>query len=175
MEGVAARAGVSKALGYRYFDNADGLLLAVADREMVEVAARVSTAISSATTFEDALRTSLGAWFDVLSERGTTIVVIMTSPTLAGPLGDRRRELRNAVGRYYGVRAAEAFGLTPHLADMATTILLAGLEGVIDCWLDRRIPRRELVDAYTTMCMAAFQALADEPPVIGEPNPSRAD
>src|SRR5205823_5613658 len=45
MEGVAARAGVSKALGYRYFDNADQLLLALHDREMAEMGIRVRSAL----------------------------------------------------------------------------------------------------------------------------------
>ena len=50
MEGVAARAGVSKALGYRYFDNADELLLAVHDREMAELGTRVRSALRGADT-----------------------------------------------------------------------------------------------------------------------------
>ena len=43
---------------------------------------------------------------------------------------------------------------------MAASILLTGLDGLIDCWVNRRMPRRELVDIYTTMCVGAFEALA---------------
>ena len=167
MEGIASRAGVSKALCYRYFDNADELLVAVAEREMVEVAQRVRSAMESTATFEASVRASLAAWFDVLVERGPVILALLSTPRLAGDLGERRRELRSVVADFYGRRAAGAFGLPPQVAGAAAVILLAGMEGVIDCWVERGIPRRELVDTYTTICLAAFQALADEPPFIG--------
>jgi len=167
MEGIAVQAGVSKALCYRYFDNADDLLLAVAEREMGAVAARVRAAMNLAVTFEDSIRSSLAAWFDVLAERGPVLLALLSTPRLAGDLGERRRALRSVVGDYYGARAAAAFDLSPEVAAAATLILLAGIEGMIDCWVERSIPRRELIDIYTTMCVASFQALADDPPVIG--------
>jgi AcrR family transcriptional regulator len=169
MEGVAARAGVSKALGYRYFENATELLLALAEREMRAVADQVGMAMRGATSFEDAIRASLAAWFDVLDERGTTIVVLLQTPALAGSLGDRRRALRQAVADFYGGRAATAFGLSPHLAGVATAILLSGLDALIESWVNGGVSRRELIDVYTTMSLAAYRALADEPPLIGEP------
>jgi len=162
-----ARAGVSKALCYRYFDNADELLVALAEREMVEVANRVRNAMAATATFEASVRASLAAWFDVLAERGDVIVALLSTSRLAGDLGQRRRQLRSVVGDFYAQQAADAFGLDPRVAGTATVILLAGMEGLIDCWVERAITRRELVDTYTTICLAAYQALADEPPVIG--------
>ncbi len=167
MDGIAARAGVSKALCYRYFDNADELLVAVAEREMVEVAQRVRSAMESTVTFDASVRASLAAWFDVLAERGPIILALLNTPRLAGDLGERRRQLRAVISDFYSRRAADAFGLSPRVADTATVILLAGMEGVIDCWVARGVPRRELVDTYTTICLAAFGALANEPPLIG--------
>jgi AcrR family transcriptional regulator len=167
MEGIAARAGVSKALCYRYFDNADELLVALAEREMVEVARRVRNAMAATVTFEASVRASLAAWFDVLAERGDVIVALLSTSRLAGDLGQRRRQLRSVVGDFYARRAADAFGLEPRVASTATVILLAGMEGLIDCWVEHGNTRRELVDTYTTICLAAYQALADEPPMIG--------
>jgi AcrR family transcriptional regulator len=167
MEGVAEKAGVSKALVYRHFDNAEALLLEVAERELVVAADQISKAMRRASTFEDSVRLALGAWFDVLTERGPLVISLLESPTLAGPLGERRRGLRSAIGDHFAVAAAAAYDLSPQQAGVATTILLAGLEGVIDCWLDARAPRWQLVDTYTTLCLAGFRALAEEPPVIG--------
>ncbi len=42
MEGIAARGGVSKALPYRHFDNADDVLMALYQREMALLAERVT-------------------------------------------------------------------------------------------------------------------------------------
>lgn len=167
MEGVAARAGVSKGLCYRHFDNADELLLALAEREMLEVASRVRSAMEATVTFEASVRASLAAFFDVLSERGPIILAMLSTPRLAGDLGERRRQLRATISDFYARRAAAAFGLDPRVAGTASVILLAGIEGMLDCWTERGISRRELVDTYTTICLAAFQALADEPPLIG--------
>ena len=171
MEGVAARAGVSKALGYRYFDNADQLLLALHDREMAEMGIRVRAALHGTTGFEPRVRASLAAWLDVLAERGTVIATVMAVRPVSGPVDDASRSVHATVSEFYGTMAAEAFDLSPNLATVAASIMLAGLDGLIDCWVSRRMPRRELVDTYTTMCVAAFAALADEPPVIGAPEP----
>ena len=168
MDAVATEAGVSKALVYRYFDNADDLLLALAAREMSQVAEQVRTAMERSTGFEESIRASLAAWFDALTERGGVVVALLGAPALAGVVGERRRALRAMIGESYAARAASAYRLDPQLAGVATTVLLAGLEGIIDCWVQRRAPRRQLVDIYTTMCLAAYQALADQPPVIGD-------
>jgi AcrR family transcriptional regulator len=168
MDAVAAQAGVSKALVYRYFDNADALLLALAAREMSQVAEQVRGAMERSVTFEESIRASLAAWFDVLTERGGVVVALLNAPALAGSLGERRRGLRAMIGDTYAERACSTYRLEPELAAVATTILLAGLDGVIDCWVERRTPRRQLVDIYTTMCLAAYQALVEQPPLIGD-------
>ena len=169
MEGVAARAGVSKALGYRYFDNADELLLAVHDREMTELGARVRAALRGADSFEAGIRASLTAWLDRLAERGSVITMIMQAGPVSGPVQDRSRRMHATVSEFYGQRAAETHDLDLRTATAAASILLTGLDGLIDCWVNRRMPRRELVDIYTTMCTGAFEALAVQPPLIGEP------
>lgn len=171
MEGVAARAGVSKALGYRYFENADQLLLALHDREMTEMGHRVRAALAGTTGFEAQVRASLAAWLDLLAERGTVIAIVMAVRPVSGPVDDASRTVHAWVSEFYGAMAVETFDLTPNLATVAASIMLAGLDGLVDCWVARRMPRRELVDTYTTMCVAAFAALADEPPMIGAPRP----
>jgi AcrR family transcriptional regulator len=167
MEAVADQAGVSKALVYRHFDNAEALLLELAERELITAAGEIATTMRRAVTFEDSVRLALGAWFDVLTERGPLVISLLESPTLAGPLGERRRALRRSIGEHFSTLAAANYQLSPLQANVATTILLAGLEGVIDCWLDGRAPRWQLVDTYSTICLAGYRALAEEPPVIG--------
>jgi AcrR family transcriptional regulator len=168
MEAVAADAGVSKSLVYRHFDNAEALLAAVAGREMDAVAERVRVAVNRAPTFEDAVHASIAAWFDELSARGGLMVALLEAPALAGSLDEHRRQLRARIGELYSTRARSTFGLSRRSAEVATVILLAGLEGVIECWVDRQVTRRELVDTYTTMVLASFEALAERPPLIGE-------
>ena len=59
MEAVAARAGVSKALSYRYFSNAGSLLLELFEREVVELDRQIRVAVELADTFEDKIRANV--------------------------------------------------------------------------------------------------------------------
>ena len=52
MESVAERAGVSKGLGYAYFENAEELALALYDREMAEFYRRILEATAGVESFE---------------------------------------------------------------------------------------------------------------------------
>ena len=169
MEGVAARAGVSKALGYRYFDNADGLLLALHDREFTELRRRVNAAMSGTTRFDDKVEASLAALLDLLTERGPVLAELIQARPTAGPVAERSRSTHAAVSECYGAMAAEAYGLTPATANAAAGILLSGLDGLIDRWVKHGMTRRELIDIYPTMCVASFEALSAQPPLIGEP------
>src|SRR3954454_730019 len=73
MEGVAARAGVSKALGYRYFANRDDLLLEVFVREVSVLDERINAAVASSTNLEQRLRAIVDVWLDLIVERGALL------------------------------------------------------------------------------------------------------
>src|SRR5215831_10336364 len=64
MESVAQHAGVSKGLGYAYFENADALALALYDREVGALYRRVEAAVSAASGFEARVRAGVHAYLD---------------------------------------------------------------------------------------------------------------
>ena len=70
MEAVAARAGVSKALSYRYFSNAGSLLLELFEREVVELDRQIRVAVELADTFEDKIRATFQGWGDEMNDKG---------------------------------------------------------------------------------------------------------
>ena len=70
MEGVAQRAGVSKGLGYAYFENAEALALALHEREVTAVYHRVEEAMAGTAAFAEQLPRALTAYLDVVTERG---------------------------------------------------------------------------------------------------------
>ncbi|HEX7444304.1 MAG TPA: TetR/AcrR family transcriptional regulator, partial [Acidimicrobiales bacterium] len=141
MEGVAARAGVSKGLGYRYFTNAEDLLVALYDREIATLGERVTAAIAGEPTFEGVVRASLTVWLDALSERGAVIGNLTRAGAVPGPVEQRSREVHAAVSEFFGERASAAFELTPRMATAAASVLLSGLDGLVNCWLERGMPR----------------------------------
>jgi len=162
MEAVATRAGVSKGLGYAYFDNAADLLVALFDREMAVVDERVAEALIGTIGFEERLRATLLAWFDVMAERGAVMAALYV-PEAEGAVALRRRTRTRDVERYWAQLAAEAFGLPEAKAEMAAAILLAGTNGALEQWVARRASRHDLVATFTTMTVGALRALADTP------------
>lgn len=70
MDGVAARTGVNKALGYRYFKDSADLLSALFDRENRLFDEKTSRVIRPGASFEDWLRGGLRLWIERTDERG---------------------------------------------------------------------------------------------------------
>lgn len=159
MEAVAARAGVSKGLGYAYFDNSADLLVALFDREMAALDARVTDALVGAVTFEEKLRAMLLAWFDVIADRGALMAALYV-PDAAGKLATRRRSRSRDVQRFLALLAVEELHLDEARSETAAAILLAGTNGALEQWIGRRASRYELVDMFVTMAVGAISALA---------------
>jgi AcrR family transcriptional regulator len=78
MESVAERAGVSKGLGYAYFENVEELALALYDREMDEFYRRIQAATAGCDSFDERMRRALRAHFDSIAERGVLFVILQT-------------------------------------------------------------------------------------------------
>lgn len=70
MERLAERAGVSKGLGYAYFQDAEETALALWDREVGEVYRRIEEATAGAGSLDDLFGLAVSAYLDVLDERG---------------------------------------------------------------------------------------------------------
>ena len=169
MESLAERAGVSKGLGYAYFDNAGDLLLALFDREVAALDRHVAEAIAAATGFEARLRVTLACWFDLVAERGPLLAALFV-PEGDGVLAQRRHARDRDVERYWAAMAVEEYGLDPDRSRAAASVLLAGTNGVLAQWRQRRTSRDELIDLFVTMTIGALSALRTAAP---GPDPAR--
>jgi AcrR family transcriptional regulator len=162
MESAAARAGVSKGLGYAYFPNRTELIRALFDREMHLLDHRVRAEMAEAETLEDKIRATLGAWFGILTERGRLIGVLLQGKLSDGPL-EEHRQARAVANQEFWARIMEAeLGLPPKAALHAATMVLAASNGAFDLWITRRGSRRELEATYVTLVMAGLRGLAAE-------------
>lgn len=63
-------AGVSKTLGYAYFDNVEHVVRSLRERELHDLYARVEAAAAKAESFDDRMAAAFGAYFDIVAERG---------------------------------------------------------------------------------------------------------
>jgi AcrR family transcriptional regulator len=161
MEGIAARAGVSKGLGYAYFRNRDELLLALYDREVRALDERVTAALVGARTLEEKLRLTLTEWFAHLYERGEIVGTLIRAQPSHGPVNDRRRERHRALELFWTEMVVDEYPMIPkHVARAIAAATIAGAGGMLESWVRRKASRSELIPAYTAFVMGGLAATA---------------
>jgi AcrR family transcriptional regulator len=154
MEGVAAAAGVSKGLGYAYFANSSTLLRALLEREVGKLQERVAAALAAETTFEGKLRATISAWFDVVAESG-----LLQAASNEGPHVEARNAYNRRNDRFWADLAERELGVPRHRGEIATAILLSGLEGVIQRWTQCGDDRAELEEVFIEVAMGGLERL----------------
>jgi AcrR family transcriptional regulator len=161
MESVAQRAGVSKGLGYAYFENADALALALYDREVGALYQRVEAAVSAAAGFEARIRAGVRAYLDVVGERGALI----------GALEVRmqgrwfRRTGRRRVGQFLAFWAdeiARELGVTPEVAAALAAAKTSAVDACARSARRRKLSRAQIEDLCVSFALGGLREAAKE-------------
>lgn len=161
METVAARSGVNKALAYRSYTNRWALLVALFEREAADLEIRVDSAMERAgEVFADRARAALDVWFDKAAERDGLLLALLRAGSSDSPLEQRRRAWRDQAVESWGRKAAEALGLPLPTALDAAAIVLAGLQGALERWLDSGRPRADVAETFVRVASAGLEGLA---------------
>ncbi len=160
MEAVAARAGVSKALSYRYFSNAGALLLELFEREVVELDRQIRRAVEEAPTFEDKIRASFTGWGVELGERGRLLGRLWQVSVSTGPLLEARRRRDREVYEFWGGIIEEEYHLERRIAETSAAILVQGTAGLLASLYSGRGEQSELIEVYVTMALGALDRLS---------------
>jgi len=154
MDGVAARSGVNKALGYRHFCGRDDLLTALFDREVERHESRVEHEISRDAGFEAWVRYGLRHWFRRMDESGE-LFLRLTSDN--GPLAAKAAARRQADVAAWAQGLQRTFGIAPRPAEHLAAFLVAGTSGAIA--VRNGTDDDEIVETITISVMAAAEAL----------------
>lgn len=165
MEGVAARAGVSKALGYRYFANRDDLLLELFDREMAILDQRISDAVATADDFETGLRAIVMAWIELIVERGRLLGSLQQSKLIEGPVEQRRTGRQDRLDSFFARLITNTYDVDAEDAILVAATLVSGSQGAMRIWLGRGWTPEEAADRYVRLCLGAIRALERAPHV----------
>ena len=152
MERLAERAGVSKAIPYRHFADADAVLVALYRRETAALGAGVLRALEGAPDGADLVRVSVRAYFDELLPRRDVLRALSSPgraiPALADPDDVSTRFAATLLRRFHGLDAARArtvAGMVQGAMAGASSTFIAGLAG-----------RRRLEDDLVRMIAAAL-------------------
>ena len=163
MEGVASAAGVSKGLGYAYFTNSSTLLRALLEREVRKLQTSILEAIQTETSFEGRLRATIHAWFDHIEEQGILMGRLLQATRNDGPHVEARNAYNRANDKWWADLAEKELGVPNGKGRIATAILLAGLEGVVQRWTQCGDSRDELEDVFIRVAMGGLQNLTVTP------------
>jgi len=162
MEAVAARAGVSKALSYRYFSNAGALLLELFEREVVDLDRQIRAAVEAADSFETKIRATFQGWGTEMSDRGRLLGRLWQVSVSAGPLLEARRRRDREVYEFWGQMIQDEYNLPTPVAQTAAAILVQGTAGLLASLFSGRGGQDELIDIYVCMALGALDKLASE-------------
>jgi AcrR family transcriptional regulator len=162
MEGVAQRAGVSKGLGYAYFENAEALALALHQREVAAVYHRVEEAMGGRATFAERLPRALGAYLDVVAERGALFAILER-----GLSGRRRRKsAKRPLGSFLAFWTEQLrndLGVEAPVAAALAGVVLSTCDLFARIWKSGRLPRVDAERLCVDFVLAGLAATKVQP------------
>jgi AcrR family transcriptional regulator len=154
MEGLADSAGVSKALPYQHFDNADAVLVALYQREIGWLGARIVGAVGDVTDPTARVRAAIHAYFDAVVERGAVLGAL--SNPASGIAADADQGQRVGV-EFVSELLIKPFGFSGRHARMLASMLLGTLFGAVDSWAHQDGGRERIERTVTALIGAALR------------------
>jgi AcrR family transcriptional regulator len=161
MEGLAERAGVSKALPYSHFTNADDVLIALYQSEILRMGDRVARAQQAETSPEARLVAAVHAYFDVVQERGAVLAVLMGPGSAIPRLADQGD---NVGQRFVADLLTQTFGIKGKQALVLADILQGSLSGAVTAWANGTASRSTAEKLVTAFVLSGLRDAAGSRP-----------
>lgn len=159
LEEVAAEAGVSKPLVYKYFASRDDLLKAVLAREYTFLRGRGLDVLPADLPFEPMVRTAVRRSMDYLYERGPIMRLLASDRSVAGLVQDRDRDERSVMTRYFSEGAERRYGVTPAEAAIITILTVNAPILSARALKQRGIAAEEASEVWAEFILGGWKAL----------------
>lgn len=141
MEEIAAAAGTSKSIVYRYFVDKTGLQVAVGEAVVAQMHAALDEAARTAATPRDGLRAMIDVYLEMV-EASPNVYWFVTRPTsedASAPLGHFLDAVANMVARPFArILTADAAATIPAEADVWAAGAVGFVRGSGEWWLSHR-------------------------------------
>ncbi len=162
MEGLAVAAGVSKALPYSHFENADTVLVALYEREVLDLGRAVIRAVRTEPRGDDQIRAAVGAYLDFVRARGAVLGALTTSISRVAD------SLDPAAGpSFVGTLLTRNYDLDARTAERLGELIIGCLTATTAMWSRRAGSRRSIEATVVDFILAGIHD------AVGQPAPAR--
>jgi len=124
LEQVAAAAGISKPLIYKYFSRREDLLKAIMDREFADLSGRGLDTIPRNIPIERVIRSTVERALNYYAERGPIVRLLAADPAVAAQMRASNRGSRRSTNDYFVQRFTEVYGVPKDVAIIAVTMVV---------------------------------------------------
>ena len=152
LEGIAERAGVSKALLYEHFDSKRQLHAAMLETHVRELLERINAALADAEPGEERMRAGLEAFFTFLEDRRGAAAILLRNtgdPDVLEWLDRLRDGVAAAIVTLMTEEVEAVFADDPELRRMVEMIAqqqIGAIQSLADWWGEHReVPKERLV------------------------------
>ncbi|HEY0821519.1 MAG TPA: TetR/AcrR family transcriptional regulator [Rhizobacter sp.] len=159
LDKVAARAGVSVPLIYKYFPKREDILKAVLEREYQYLGARKLSALPQDGPLEPLIRKSNQHGFEYLYERGPIIRLLASDRAVSELVRRRGKDERAAITDHFIDRIVETYGVPREVAQVCS-ILVVNAPILSGRALKRvGVSAQEAADLWTDFALGGWAAL----------------
>lgn len=152
MDRLAERAGVSRALPYRHFADADAALVALYQRETTALGRHVVRTLEAAPADADLVALSISAYFDALTPRRAVLAALSAPGSSIPALADPGREAQR-----FAARVLRHFlGADRETARAVAGMVQGAIVGAAATHVAEGAPRERLEQALARMVRAAI-------------------
>jgi AcrR family transcriptional regulator len=159
LEQVAAAAGISKPLIYKYFPRREDLLKAILEREFADLSGRGLDTIPRDIPIERVIRGTVERALHYYAERGPIIRLLSADPALAAQLRAGNRGSRRSTTDYFVQRFVEVYGVPKDVAVIAVTMVVNAPTISMGSIRRRGIPTDRTIEVWSEFIIGGWKAL----------------
>jgi AcrR family transcriptional regulator len=159
LEQVAAAAGISKPLIYKYFPRREDLLKALLEREFVDLRGRGLNDVPRDIAPERIIRNTVASALTYYFERGPIVRLLSADPAVVDLARQGNRASRRNTTDFFIAKFMESYGVPLDVAQIAVTMVVNAPINSIGTLQRRGIGAPRTIDVWTDFIIGGWKEL----------------
>jgi AcrR family transcriptional regulator len=160
LEQVAAAAGVSTPLIYKYFPRREDLVRAIVKREFADLAGRGLDTIPRNVPIERVIRGTVQRALSYYADRGPIVRLLASDPAVAEEMRSGNRGSRLSTTDYFVKRFVDVYGVPKDVAIVAVIMVVNAPTVSMGAIRRRGVPTERVVDVWSEFIIGGWTALS---------------